>query len=238
MQLGAPGGARPRTVPGRWPRPAPRAGPRKEIVLRAAVEADAGPCAGLDASYATAHVWQLETRQDGDELRVCFRPTRLPRELTLVAEHRPPAPAHGLLRRGALWLVAEEIDVEDEAMPAGAARYVRDPRDVAGGRAAGGSAGKVVGYIAAAAVPDDANAYLRSLVVDPAYRRRGIASRLLAEAARWAAGHGAVQFMADVPARNYPALQLLQQAGFAFCGYNDRCYPNHEVAIFLATRLR
>ena len=84
----------------------------------------------------------------------------------------------------------------------------------------------------------DQSGYLRALAIDPAYRRRGIAGRLLAEARRWAAGYGATQLLADVPARNYPALRFLQKSGFTFCGYNDRCYAKNEVALFFAAQLR
>jgi ribosomal protein S18 acetylase RimI-like enzyme len=94
-----------------------------------------------------------------------------------------------------------------------------------------------VGYVAVAAPAGEANAYLQTLVVDRAYRRRGIAGRLLAEAGRWAAAQGAAHLLVDVPARNYAALCLLQKTGFAFCGYNERCYPQHEVAVFFAARL-
>jgi ribosomal protein S18 acetylase RimI-like enzyme len=204
-------------VPSRLPRPAGRTGVRKEIVLRAAAPADGAACRDLDGSFATSHIWQLDTRQDGDELRMAFRLVRLPRELTLVAEHHPPAPPRGIVPQGVLWVVAEEV----EAPPAGA-----------------GARGRIVGYVAAAVAPGDETAYLRSLVVERAYRRAGIATRLLAAAQRWAADQGATALMADVPARNYPALRLLQKAGFTFCGYNDRCYPNHEVAVFFVGRLR
>jgi len=95
-----------------------------------------------------------------------------------------------------------------------------------------------VGYIVAAAAARDPNAYVRTLVVDRAQRRSGVGARLLAEAKRWAARQGADRLIADVPARNYPALRLLQKTGFAFCGFNDCCYPDHEVAVFFSTRLR
>jgi ribosomal protein S18 acetylase RimI-like enzyme len=100
------------------------------------------------------------------------------------------------------------------------------------------SASGVVGYVGAYHATGDACAYLQSLAVDPAHRRQGVATALLAEARRWAAAQGAERLIADVAARNYPALRLLQRAGFAFCGFNDRCYPKDEVAVFLSVELR
>ncbi|MGH2350476.1 MAG: GNAT family N-acetyltransferase [Chloroflexota bacterium] len=278
---GSAGAARVRRVADRLPQPVRRAPPRKEIVLRTATAADAIRCATLNASYATSHIWQLDTRQEGDEVRTCFRLVRLPRELTLVAEHRPPALPNGAVRRGVLWVVAEEVEVTDEAnagdgrnppwnhamrytggasavqlsLPAttDTFRPTTDGRSSAegeptpaprSGQALGAAEGSpangrssVAGYVVAAA-PRDEYAYLQALVVDKAYRRQGIAGRLLAEACRWAANQGASQLMADVPARSYPALRLLQKSGFAFCGFNDRCYPSNEVAVFFSVDLR
>src|SRR5207249_3196715 len=52
------------------------------------------------------------------------------------------------------------------------------------------SAGMIVGYVVAAALPGDANAFLRTLVVDHKHRRKGIAGRLLAAAERSAGAAG------------------------------------------------
>ena len=309
-----------RAVQARLPQPIGRARPRKEIIIRPGLVADAAACAALDTAYATSYIWQLDARQEPDELRVSFRLVRLPRELTLIAPHRPPALWHGATRRGQLWLVAEEIEAAGH-LPAPSGRWPLDeppgrsrsvarsngrwgaappapplptwshairsrggasamqlslptappaagvepgPRQVSGqaapdeppragegsrqtGAAATGATGHlpgrpgqgaVAGYIAVAVTPRSDQAYLQSLAVDRAYRRRGVATRLLDGARRWAAAQGAVRLMADVPARNYPALRLLQKAGFAFCGYNDCCYPDNEVAVFFSTPLR
>lgn len=242
--------------------------------MRPATGADAAACVLLDSTYTTTHVWQLDSRQDGDDLRISFRQVRLPRELTLIAPHHPPALAGGVLRRGVLWLVAEEIEVGGGATPprgaAGADEGARRSREVSAPhrpewshavRRTRGAAsvqlglpsahdrgpveeeecapqGKIVGYVVAAGAPRDGQAYLRTLVVDRRYRRAGTAARLLAEAKRWAARQGADSLIADAPARNFPALRLLQKSGFAFCGFNDSCYDGNEVAVFFCARLR
>lgn len=229
-------------------------------MLRAATGTDAPACVLLDSAYATTHIWQLDSRQDGDDLRISFRQLRLPRELTLIAPHHPPALAGGMLRKGMLWLVAEEIEVGGAAPPA-APSWSHAVRRSAGGAPSsvqlglpasqegasaarrerseeGGARGKIVGYVVAAGAPRDGQAYLRTLVVDRHYRRAGIGARLLAEAKRWAARQGAESLIADAPARNYPAIRLLQKAGFSFCGFNDSCYADKEVAVFFCARLR
>jgi ribosomal protein S18 acetylase RimI-like enzyme len=195
-----------------------QARPRREIRLRPALSTDAMRCATLSTAYTTTHVWQLDTRSDGEEMRAAFRLVRLPRELSLAADNRPPAaPA----RKGLLWLVAEEVQTGP-----GPTRLSAAP------------VGEVVGYVAARFRTGDPCAYLQSLTVDPAHRRQGIGSRLLGEACRWAAQEGAGRLLADAGARNYPALRLLRRAGFTFCGYNDRCYLKDEVAVFLSVDVR
>ena len=244
------------SLPRPLPRPSTRTRVRKEIRLRAATGADAAACVLLDSTYTTTHIWQLDSRQDGDDLRISFRQVRLPRDLTLIAPHHPPALAGGMLRRGVLWLVAEEIEVGGDAPRRRAEWSDTVRRSRAGATASvqlglpGGPEraeeprddepeppGKIVGYVVAAGAPRDQQAYLRSLVVDRRYRRAGIGARLLAEAKRWAARQGADRLIADAPARNYPAIRLLQKAGFAFCGFNDSCYADQEVAVFFSARL-
>jgi ribosomal protein S18 acetylase RimI-like enzyme len=251
--------------------------------------ADAVRCTTISCTYTTSHVWQMDAREDSEEIRVGFRLVRLPRELTLDAEQRPPASPTGALRRGQLWLVAEEVDVPpgESARPSavgpgwsqthtlrpsrgasavqlgfpapttappapsadGSPRRRRGepsgstpaPEGAAGGRAdtpAPAARATIVGYIAAYRRTGDPYAYLQSLAVDTAYRRQGIGARLVSEVCRWASEEGAGRLMADIGARNYPAMRLLQKAGFTFCGYNDRCYPQDEVAVFLSVGLR
>jgi ribosomal protein S18 acetylase RimI-like enzyme len=259
------------------------------VRIRPWIAADAVRCTTISCTYTTSHVWQMDARQDSEEIRVGFRLVRLPRELTLDAEQRPPASPTGATRRGQLWLVAEEVEVppgegdRPTAVGPGWSHAVRPSRGASAvqlgfpasspgplpstaassksappmegsprGRRSDAPAaapppvpegtpqarGTIVGYVAAYRRTGDPYAYLQSLAVDTAYRRRGIGTRLVSEVCRWAAEEGAGRLMADIGARNYPAMRLLQKAGFSFCGYNDRCYPKDEVAVFLSVGLR
>jgi ribosomal protein S18 acetylase RimI-like enzyme len=217
---------RPFPLPPGLPPPVPQTSPRREVRLRPALSTDAMRCATISTTYTTTHVWQLDTRSDGEEMRAAFRLVRLPRELRLAADNRPPAaPA----RKGLLWLVAEEVQTGP--------RQSFQSRLTGPPGAPAGAVG-VVGYVAARFRAGDPCAYLQSLSVDPAHRRQGIGSRLLEEACRWAAREGAGRLLADAGARNYPALRLLRRAGLTFCGYNDRCYLKDEVAVFLSVDVR
>jgi ribosomal protein S18 acetylase RimI-like enzyme len=259
-----------RTTPVRLPRPSTRTRVRKEIVLRLATPADAAPCVLVDSSYTTTHIWQLDTRQDTDEIRVSFRQIRLPRELTLISPHRPPsvpAGAANAQRRGQIWLVAEEVEVHSDAVSEGRpvavqsapwSHTVRRSGSVSSVQlslppAMGATSrpdttrasdsprrsdnSRIVGYAVATAAREQ-SAYLSALIVDREFRRQGIGGRLLGEIKRWAAHQGADRVIADAQARNHPALRLLQKAGFSFCGFNDCCYGDQEVAVFFAARLR
>ncbi|HEX2517014.1 MAG TPA: GNAT family N-acetyltransferase, partial [Chloroflexota bacterium] len=163
--------SRPLPLPPGLPPPLRQARPRQEIRLRPALSRDAMRCATISTAYSTTHVWQLDTRSDGEEMRAAFRLVRLPRELRLAADNRPPAaPA----RKGLLWLVAEEVQTGPRQM-----RLSGSPAAPASGVGRAGGAVGVVGYVAARFRAGDPCAYLQSLTVDPAYRRQGIGSRLL-----------------------------------------------------------
>ena len=44
--------------------------------------------------------------------------------------------------------------------------------------------------------------------------------------------------MLDTPTKDYPAICFYQKHGFAFCGFNDQLYPNHDIALLFALSLR
>jgi hypothetical protein len=104
-----------RLVEQRLPKPVRRTRRRLDVVYRPATTADAPACVALDGTYATSHIWQLDTRREGDEIRVAFRQVRLPRELTLIADHRPPVMRGGSARPDLFWMVAEEVEVDANA---------------------------------------------------------------------------------------------------------------------------
>ena len=68
---------------------------------------DLQACEGLDHSYTTNRVWQMETRDGNDALTVTFRVARLPRELQVDYPRQGEDLMTGWRRRDA-FLVAEE----------------------------------------------------------------------------------------------------------------------------------
>lgn len=54
------------------------------IVRQIRGEAELAACLTLDHHYTTDHVWQMDTREEGDELLVRFRTVRLPRGMQVA----------------------------------------------------------------------------------------------------------------------------------------------------------
>ncbi|MBI3733061.1 MAG: GNAT family N-acetyltransferase [Chloroflexi bacterium] len=80
--------------------------------------------------------------------------------------------------------------------------------------------------------------WINHLVVDRQYRRHGIGKALLRMAHLWAEQEQIRALMLETEPKNHPAIQLYQQQGFSFCGYNDQYYNNNDIAIFFACRMK
>lgn len=80
--------------------------------------------------------------------------------------------------------------------------------------------------------------WINNLVVGREFRRRGLGTALMKAARLWAEQRALRVLMLETQPKNHPAIQLYQQLGFRFCGYNDQFYNNDDVALFFACRLR
>jgi ribosomal protein S18 acetylase RimI-like enzyme len=38
----------------------------------------------------------------------------------------------------------------------------------------------------------------------------------------------------EIQTKNHPAISFAQKHGFQFCGYNERYYPNGDIALFFS----
>jgi ribosomal-protein-alanine N-acetyltransferase len=82
------------------------------------------------------------------------------------------------------------------------------------------------GFVVVQVVADQSE--VLSVGVDPAARRRGIASNLLSEALKQAADRGATMMFLEVDCRNLPAITLYKQHGFAEMGRRKAYYTTAE----------
>lgn len=76
--------------------------------------------------------------------------------------------------------------------------------------------------------------WISNLVIHHQYRRRGLGTMLLKSAARWAQDRNLHQLMLELQTKNYPAISFALKHGSQFCGYNERYYPNGDIALFFS----
>lgn len=93
---------------------------------------------------------------------------------------------------------------------------------------------EVAGFLDAWPRPWQNLLWISNLVIDQSYRRQGIGSHLLKSARRWAMEHELDQLMLEIQTKNHPAISFAQKHGFQFCGYNERYYPNGDIALFFS----
>lgn len=79
---------------------------------------------------------------------------------------------------------------------------------------------------------------INALAIAPAHRRKGLGTQLLQTALDWARQMKLSGALLDTSTKNYPAMCFFQKHGFAFCGFNDRWYPNRDIAMIFALNLR
>ncbi|MBI4760828.1 MAG: ribosomal protein S18-alanine N-acetyltransferase [Chloroflexota bacterium] len=92
--------------------------------------------------------------------------------------------------------------------------------------------GEIVGMLVAWLLVDEA--HIATLAVHPAYRRRGIARKLLSHALRSMAKEGAVSSFLEVRESNIAAQELYRQFGYEAVGRRKRYYKDtNEDAILM-----
>jgi len=120
------------------------------------------------------------------------------------------------------------------AWSAGAyARALADPGFLAWG--AFGSGGHLAGYIACQTAAGELE--VLNVAVDPAFRGRGTARRLLAEVLHEAREKSIEKCCLEVRPGNAPALRLYRGAGFGQAGLRRRYYSDGEDALVMTLEL-
>jgi GNAT superfamily N-acetyltransferase len=179
-----------------------------EIKVRAATLEDMPRLAAIDHGYSTDYVWQMELRDESGAGQV---------QVTFRPV-RLPRPMRVALPREPEHLV--------EAWNRRACFLVAEQD------------GQLKGYLnlILSAVAD--TAWVADYAVERRFRRTGVGSVLLASAAQWARTNHLKRLVLEMQSKNYPAISFSQKHGLAFCGYNDRYYPNQDVALFFGMVLK
>jgi len=93
---------------------------------------------------------------------------------------------------------------------------------------------KPISYISLDTFSAPTLAWVKDLVVDLIWRRKGIASTLLKAAGDWGVERGFHQLLLECSSKNYPGIMLSKKSGFEFSGFNDQYFMNNDIAIFFS----
>jgi ribosomal protein S18 acetylase RimI-like enzyme len=182
--------------------------------IRPADLADLEACLGLDHSYVTDHVWQMDVQEDETLFTVNFRAVRLPRPVHVKYPRDREALLIGWHHRDCFLVATVEDNDKDEKTQS------------------------IVGYLTMGAQDWHRTGWVADLVVTPEQRRQGIAAQLLQAGKEWAHKAGLKRLVIETQTKNHPAMRFLERQGFSFCGYNDDYYENQDIALFFSLNLR
>jgi len=98
--------------------------------------------------------------------------------------------------------------------------------------------GLPVSYISLAEGIAVSTTWVTDLVVNQPFRRHKIGTTLLMAAQDWAKDRKNNRVVVEMQSKNTPAIHMVLQMGYQFCGYNDHYYANQDIAIFFAQYLR
>lgn len=97
---------------------------------------------------------------------------------------------------------------------------------------------ETVGYISLDLSIAPVTAWVTDLAVLRRLRRQGIGRALVLAGQEWGEAHDCRRLALEMQPKNYPAIQMARKLSFDLCGYNDRYYANHDIALFFARPLR
>lgn len=97
---------------------------------------------------------------------------------------------------------------------------------------------EVVGYISLMLDIAPLTVWATDMAVVRRLRRQGIGSALVLAAQEWGEQHDMRRIVLEMQPKNFAAIKMAQKLGFDLCGYNDRYFANHDIALFFAKSLR
>lgn len=76
--------------------------------------------------------------------------------------------------------------------------------------------------------------WIKDLIVDREWRRRGIATTLFRAASEWGKSRNFVRATMEMASKNYPGICLARKLGFEFAGFNDHYLENNDIVLFFS----
>jgi ribosomal protein S18 acetylase RimI-like enzyme len=177
-----------------------------EIQIRPATPADLPRLLALDHDYMSNHVWQMDIRQEENQVSVVFRQIQLPRSVRVEYPRN-----------------SATLEEEWKNCTGLLAAFLEE---------------SLVGYISLRDNLAPLTTWVMDLAVMRRVRRQGIGSALVLAAQEWARQHGNHRCVLEMQPKNFPAICMAQKLGFDLCGYNDRYYKNHDIALFFSKAVR
>lgn len=179
-----------------------------EIQVRLATAEDLPHLATFDHGYSTDYVWQMDFRDDPSVSQV---------QATFRSVRLPRPMRVNFVREA-----AQLSDAWNRRVC-----FLVAEQD-----------GVVKGYLNLVLAPAAETGWIADCVVERRFRRSGVASVLLAAGAQWSRANRLKRLVAEMQSKNYPAICFAQKHGLVFSGYNDRYYPNQDVALFFGMALK
>lgn len=91
-----------------------------------------------------------------------------------------------------------------------------------------------VGYITLNAFFSPDVIWIKDLVVDDHWRRKGIATALYLSVSEWGKKRKYTRTNLEMSSKNYPGIKLAGKLGFEYSGFNDSYFKNNDIAIFFS----
>ncbi len=179
------------------------------VLIRDGIEEDIPECVRLDHHFKTDFVWQMNVERDESSFsQVTFRKERLPRRME--SQHpADPNRLHLTLERRDCFLVISLRDTN-----------------------------QIIGYLSMTMDPIYRLGLIRDIVIQNEFRGNKLAVRLLNAARTWGKEHQLVRLTAEIPTKNFPAIEFFQTYSFIFCGFNERHFLNQDIAVLFSLPLR
>ncbi len=95
-----------------------------------------------------------------------------------------------------------------------------------------------VGYLTVNAVFSPDIVWVKDIVVDEIWRRKGFASRLIEAAVAWSKDRNIKRIQLEMSSKNYPAISMAKKMKFEFSGFNDNYFRNKDIALFFTRDLK
>jgi GNAT superfamily N-acetyltransferase len=95
-----------------------------------------------------------------------------------------------------------------------------------------------IGYITLSAFITQDMVWVKDLVVDELWRRKGVGSALYFSARNWGMARKYHRITLELSSKNYPAICFSRKHGFEFTGFNDNYFNNNDIALFFSRLLK